>query len=91
VKEFAVYTAARLGLFVLAYAVILGLSLALGVEQSSGVVLLEFVVAVVLSAIGSVYLLRGPRERFALVVQRRAEAASARLERSRSKEDEPEA
>ena len=88
-KEFLVYTASRLGLFALSYAVVLGAALLLGADQDGGLLFWPVLVAVVLSAILSVYLLRGQRERFAAVVQRRAEAASSRVERARSKEDEP--
>lgn len=90
-KEFLVYTASRLGLFVVSYAVVLGIALLLGVDRDGALLFWPFLIAIVLSAILSVYLLRGQRERFAAVVQRRAEAASARLERARSKEDEPDA
>ena len=48
-----------------------------------------FLLAIVVSAIASVYLLRAQRERFAQAVQRRAERASARFEQMRAKEDEP--
>jgi hypothetical protein len=48
-----------------------------------------FLLAIVVSAIASVYLLRAQRERFAQAVQRRAERASARFEEIRAKEDEP--
>lgn len=88
-KEFVVYTAARLGLFVASYALVVGVYLL--VSGGDRVPLIwPFLVAVVISAVASVYLLRGQRERFAQVVQRRAEAASRRLEQARSKEDEPE-
>ena len=89
VKEFAVYTVARLGLFVASYALVVGVYLLVsGGDQIP--LFWPFLLAVVISAVASVYLLRGQRERFARVVQRRAEAASRRLEESRSKEDEPE-
>lgn len=88
-KEFAVYTAARLGLFVVSYAVVVGIYLLASDDQQVPLIW-PFLLAVVISAIASVYLLRAQRERFAQVVQRRAEKASARLERARSKEDEPE-
>ena len=87
-KEFAIYTAARLGLFVVSYAVVVGIYLLVSGE-SEVPLFWPFLVAVLVSAIASAYLLRAQRERFALVVQRRAEKASARLEQARSKEDEP--
>jgi hypothetical protein len=45
-------------------------------------------VAVVLSAVVSAYLLRGPRQRFAARVEQRATAATRRFEEIRAKEDE---
>ena len=87
-KEFAIYTAARLGLFVVSYVVIVGIYLLVSGESEIPL-FWPFLVAVLISAIASAYLLRAQRERFALVVQRRAEKASARLEQARSKEDEP--
>ena len=87
-KEFAIYTAARLGLFVVSYAVVVGVYLLVSGEREIPL-FWPFLVAVLISAIASAYLLRAQRERFAVVVQRRAEKASARLEQARSKEDEP--
>ena len=46
-----------------------------------------FLVAVVISAVASFYLLRGMRERFALVVEARANRASQKFEEMRAKED----
>ena len=87
-KEFIVYTAARLGLFAVSYAVVVGIYLLLSGDTHVPLIW-PFLLAVVISAIASAYLLRRQRERFALAVQRRAERASAALERARSKEDEP--
>ena len=71
-KEFALYTAARLGLFVVCYVVVLGLvTLAAGRDAAAGV--LPLVVAVVVSAALSAYALRGLRDRFASRVQARAD------------------
>jgi hypothetical protein len=88
VKEFAIYTAARIGLFVVSYAVVVGAYLLVSGEREIPL-FWPFLVAVLISAVASAYLLRAQRERFAQVVQRRAEKASARLEQARSKEDEP--
>jgi len=88
VKEFAIYTAARLGLFVVSYVVIVGVYLLVSGDRQIPL-FWPFLLAIVVSAIASVYLLRAQRERFAQAVQRRAERASARLEQIRSKEDEP--
>ena len=54
---------------------------------SRGVVIWPFLLAVVVSSVLSVTLLRRQREAFALRVQQRAEKASARFEERRSRED----
>lgn len=87
-KAFLVYTAARLGLFVLAWVVIVVGYVLLGGDADVPM-LWPFIAAVVVSSIASVYLLRRPRERFAAVIEKRAAAISRRVESSRSKEDEP--
>ena len=83
-KEFAVYTLARIGLFVASYLVITGLFLAFG--RSS--LLLQLLLAGVVSAFASYYLLQGPRQRFAARVETRASNISRRFEESRAKEDQ---
>lgn len=86
-KEFMVYTLARLALFMVSYALIVIVYVL--VNDSRDVPLLwPLVAALVLSAIASVYLLREQRERFAAVIERRATSATQRFEQSRSKEDE---
>ena len=71
-KEFALYTAARLGVFVGCYAVVLGLvTLVGGRSAASG--LWPLVVAVLVSAVVSAYALRGLRDRFSARVQSRAD------------------
>ena len=70
-KEFAVYTAARLGLFVGAYALVAGFFLLLSGGDSVPI-LWPLLVAAVISSIASVTLLRRQRERFAAVIERRA-------------------
>ncbi len=87
-KEFAVYTLARIGLFVASYAVIAGLYL-LVTGGDSLPLLWPLLLAAVVSAVSSYYLLRAQRERFAAVIQRRAEGASRRFEENRAKEDKP--
>jgi hypothetical protein len=84
VKEFAVYTLARFGVFLASYAVVAGLWMLLTGELP---LFLPLLIAVVISGIASVYLLRGLRARFAAVVERRAAAASQRFEELRAKED----
>jgi hypothetical protein len=88
VKEFVIYTLARLGLFAVSYALVAGVIVL--VTDSSVPVIWPFLAAVVISAVASIFLLRKQRQRFALAVQRRADAASRRFEAARAKEDEPE-
>lgn len=87
-KEFFVYTAARLGLFVASYAIVIGIYLLVTGERSVPL-FWPFLLAIVISSVASVYLLKGQRARFAAVVERRAAAASRRFEQARAKEDEP--
>ena len=87
-KEFVVYTLARLGLFVASYAVIAGIYL-LVTGGDSLPLLWPLLLAAVVSAVASYFMLRGQRDRFAAVVQRRADAATRRFEASRAKEDQP--
>jgi hypothetical protein len=86
VKEFVVYTLARLGLFVASYAIVVGIYLL--VTAGDPVPLLwPLLLAAVVSSIASVYLLRQFRDRFAAVIDRRARAAASRFEEARAKED----
>jgi hypothetical protein len=87
VKEFAVYTLSRIGLFVAAYALVAGVYL-LATGASSVPIIWPFVVAVLISAVASLFLLRGQRERFAAAVQRRATKATKRFDAARAKEDD---
>lgn len=86
-KEFAVYTALRIGLFLVCYAVLAGIWLLLSDDRPSSF-LWAFITAVVLSSLLSFKLLQGPRDRLARRVQDRADKASAALEGLRSKEDD---
>jgi predicted neutral ceramidase superfamily lipid hydrolase len=89
VKEFLVYTAARLAIFLVSYGVVVGIYLLVtGADQVP--LIWPFLIAVVISAIASVVFLRRQREAFAQVVQRRAQRAGERFEQARSKEDDPE-
>lgn len=84
-REFVVYTVMRLLLFVTTYAVLAGVwALAFGRE---GVLWLPFIVAVIVSSLLSLRLLAPQRERFAAVVQRRAERATERFDQRKSRED----
>jgi hypothetical protein len=86
-KEFVIYTVSRLGLFVATYALVIGVYLLVSGHDTVPLIW-PFFLAVVVSAVASVYLLRGQRQRFAAVVERRARAASRKLEEARAKEDE---
>lgn len=81
-----IYTALRIGLFVVCYVVFAGLwALLFGTGASW--VIGSFLIAAVVSAILSLKLLKGPRERFAEHVDARARRAAARFEEMRAKED----
>jgi hypothetical protein len=87
VKEFAVYTVARLALFVASYAVIAAAYML--VRGTSSVPLVwPVLLAAVVSAVASLYLLKGPRARFAARVEARASSMSRRFEEARAKEDQ---
>ena len=84
-KAFLIYTALRLSLFVTTYAVLaLVWVLAFGKD---GMLLVPFLAALIISAVLSLKLLAPQRDRFAAVVQARAERAKLRFEEQRSKED----
>lgn len=82
-KDFLVYTVARIGLLVASFLVIGGIFRAFGWDN----LLLILILAAVVSAVASYYLLQGPRARFAARVDSRASRLSRRFEESRSKED----
>ena len=85
-KEFALYTLARLGLFAASYALVVGVYLLVtGGHQVP--VLWPLLLAAVISSVASVTMLKGLRARFAAVIDRRARAASSRFEAVRGKED----
>lgn len=79
-----IYTAMRILLFVGALALVIGVWLAFDDQVPLP---FAFLIALVLSGIGSYFLLNVYRERFAQVVQRRAERATAAFEERRAKED----
>jgi hypothetical protein len=85
VKAFVIYTALRLLLFVTTYAVFAGLwSLVVG---QGGMLLWPFLAAIVVSSLLSLKLLAPHRERFAAVVQARAERATKRFDEIKARED----
>lgn len=83
-KEFAVYTAMRLALFLGSFAIVFGVWFAVADEVP---IVPAVVIAFIISGIGSYFLLNAQREAFARRVEARASAASARLEAMRAKED----
>jgi len=85
VREFAIYTALRLLLFLATWGVVTGLWVLISGEAALG---LTFLIALVLSGIGSYFVLRNQREAFAQRVEARAQTMSARMEERRAKEDD---
>ena len=85
-KDFAIYTGLRIGLFVACFGIFLGLwAMISGTDEVTWIV--PFVAAFIVSGLLSFKLLQGPRERFAQRVQERAARASAKMEEIRSRED----
>lgn len=81
------YTAARLGLLIASYAVVAGLWML--VTGSDSVPLIwPLVLAALVSAVASYYLLQGPRARLAARVEHRAGRVARRFEEARAKEDQ---
>lgn len=81
-----IYTVLRLLLFATTYAVIAGVwALVFG---TSGLLLVPFLAAIIISSVLSLKLLAPQRERFAAVVEARAERATRKFEEIRSREDE---
>ncbi|MDX6299165.1 MAG: hypothetical protein QOF53_379 [Nocardioidaceae bacterium] len=85
-KEFTVYTLARIGLFVASYAVVAGVWMLL-TRGDTVPILVPFLLAAAMSAVASYYLLQGPRSRFAARVEKRASDMSRRFEEVRARED----
>ncbi|WP_292604688.1 DUF4229 domain-containing protein [Nocardioides sp. REDSEA-S30_B4] len=83
-KEFLVYTGLRILLFLASLGVVLGLWVLIAGEAN---LLAGFVIALLISGIGSYVLLNGPREALARKVDERARAATSRFEEMKSKED----
>ena len=85
-KPFVIYTVLRLSLFITCYAVLAGIwALIFG---KSGLLLVPFLLAVIVSSLLSLKLLAPQRERFAAVVQARAERASSKFEEIKAREDD---
>lgn len=86
-KAFAIYTALRLAMFVACYA-LFGLLYVWLIGDSGGALFWPFLAAIVVSSVLSLKFLAPQRQRFADVVQARAERATSRFEEMRAKEDE---
>ena len=85
-KPFLIYTLLRLSMFVVCYAVLAGLWVfAFG---RSGLLLVPFLAAIIISSLLSLRLLAPQRERFAAVIDARARRASAKFEEMKSREDD---
>jgi Protein of unknown function (DUF4229) len=90
VKEFAVYTVMRLGLFLGALAIVLGVWWAAtgAGTVTEGQFLISMVIAFIASGIASFKLLDRFRVPLAQKVEARAQRATARFEEMRAKEDQ---
>ncbi|TIC89263.1 DUF4229 domain-containing protein [Nocardioides sp. GY 10113] len=83
-KEFWIYTALRLGLFLGAFAIVFGIWF---VAADSVPVIWVIVVAFLLSGVASFLLLNDQRNAFAKKVEARAGKVNDRYEAARAKED----
>jgi membrane protein implicated in regulation of membrane protease activity len=86
VKPFVLYTLARLLLFLVAWALVWALA-SIWIEWSSVTALWTALVALAISAVASLVLLRGLRDRFAVRVQERAQRIQQRYDSAKRKED----
>jgi ABC-type bacteriocin/lantibiotic exporter with double-glycine peptidase domain len=86
-KYFVLYTLARVGLFAAVFGAI-WLVLFSWVAWTYASLLWTVLVAAIISAIASIFVLRNLRERFASEIEARAARMSQRLEAARSAEDE---
>lgn len=85
-KPFLAYTAARLGLFVVAYGLI-WLVMSFWLEFSTITNLWVMIMALVLSSVVSIFTLGRLRDKLAANVHARASRMTKRIEESRSAED----
>ena len=83
-KEFWIYTVARLALFLVTWVTLTALSALLFGNPNAVVTLL---LAFLISGVGSYFVLSAPREALARRVEERAGRATARYEEMRSRED----
>jgi hypothetical protein len=85
VREFAIYTVMRLLLFVVTYAVLAGVWVLL--FGRSGLLLVPFLAAIIVSSLLSLKYLAPQRDRFAAVVEARAQRATQRFDEIKARED----
>lgn len=85
-KPFLLYTLARVLLFAAAWGVV-WLVASIWLEWTSVTALWTALIAMVVSSVASLVLLRGVRQRFAAQVQDRAGRMQARYEASKRRED----
>jgi uncharacterized membrane protein YdjX (TVP38/TMEM64 family) len=86
VKAFVLYTLARVLLFAAAWALVWAVA-SLWLEWSTVTALWTALLAMAISSVASLWLLRGLRQRVAVHVQGRAERMQARYEEAKRKED----
>ena len=84
VKEFVVYTALRIVLFLASLAIVVGVWLLVGDQVP---VLWAVAIAFLMSGVGSYFLLNRQRAAFAAKVEERAARATAAFEARKAKED----
>jgi hypothetical protein len=85
VREFWIYTALRLGLFLGAFAIVFGVWFLAADEVP---VVWAMVIAFLISGVASLLLLNDQRVAFAQKVEKRAGKVSERYEAARAKEDQ---
>lgn len=85
-RSFVVYTLARLGLFLVAFAMLWAVGHAFWAQTTANLLWVALM-ALLLSALASLVLLRGLRDALARDVAARAERMSSRFEAARAKED----
>ena len=83
-KEFVIYTALRLGLFVASLVVVVGVWM---LVADTVPIVWPLVISLVVSGLASYFLLNRQREALARHVERRAERMQERFEEMKSKED----
>jgi Protein of unknown function (DUF4229) len=85
VKEFWIYTGLRVLLFLASFGIVIGVWFLLADEVP---ILPALIIALLISGVGSYFLLSHPREQLARRVQTRAEQMTAKMDEMKSKEDQ---